>query len=84
MTPTEKKYMRALAELGVGPHRSGDIARVYGAEVTSVAPIRANLISKGMVYSPSHGETAFTVPLFDAFMRREMPEFKSGASDETF
>jgi hypothetical protein len=84
MTPTEKKYMRALAELGVGPHRSGDIARVYGAQVTSVAPIRANLISKGMVYSPSHGETAFTVPLFDAFMRREMPEFKSGASDETF
>jgi hypothetical protein len=73
MTPTEKRYMRALAELGPGPHRSGDVARVYGAQVASVAPIRANLISKGMIYSPAYGETAFTVPLFDDFMRREMP-----------
>lgn len=73
MTPTEKKYMRALAELGPGSHRSGDVARVYGAQVASVAPIRANLISKGMIFSPAYGETAFTVPLFDAFMRREMP-----------
>ncbi len=74
MTPTEKKYMRALADLGPGPHRSGDIAKRYGAQVTSVAPIRAGLISKGMVYSPAHGDTAFTVPLFDDFMRREIPQ----------
>jgi hypothetical protein len=73
MTPTEKKYMRAMAELGPGSHRSGDVAREYGALVTSVAPIRASLIAKGMVYSPAHGDTAFTVPLFDDFMRREMP-----------
>jgi hypothetical protein len=73
MTPTEKRYMRAMAELGPGSHRSGDIARVYGAAVTSVAPIRSTLISKGMIFSPSHGETAFTVPLFDEFMRREIP-----------
>jgi len=26
-----------------------------------------------MLYSPAHGDTAFTVPLFDAFMRRIMP-----------
>jgi len=74
MTPTEKKYIRAMAELGPGPHRSGDIARVYGAQVTTVAPIRSSLISKGMIYSPAHGETAFTVPLFDEFMRREIPD----------
>jgi AAA ATPase domain len=81
MTPTEKKYMRALAELGPGSHRSGDVARVYGAQVASVAPIRANLISKGMIYSPAYGETAFTVPLFDAFMRREMPSLIGGRAE---
>ncbi len=82
MTPTQKKYMRALAELGHGPHRSGDVARVYGAEVASVAPIRANLISKGMIYSPAYGETAFTVPLFDEFMRREMPSLIGDKGEE--
>jgi hypothetical protein len=74
MTPTEKRYMRAMAELGPGPHRSGDIAREYRAKVTTVAPIRSSLISKGMIYSPAHGETAFTVPLFDAFLLREIPD----------
>jgi hypothetical protein len=78
MTPTERRYMRALAELGPGPHRSGDIARVYGANVTSVAPLRSGLIGKGMIYSPAHGDTAFTVPLFDAFLRREMPDWIAG------
>lgn len=73
MTPTERRYMRALAELGPGSHRSGDIAKAYGAHVTSVAPLRSGLIAKGMIYSPAHGDTAFTVPLFDEFMRREMP-----------
>ena len=73
MTPTERRYMRALAQLGPGSHRSGDIAKTYGARVTSVAPLRSSLIAKGMIYSPAHGDTAFTVPLFDEFMRREMP-----------
>lgn len=75
MTPTERKYMRALAELGPGSHRSGDIAREYKADVRSVAPLRSGLIAKGMIYSPAHGDTAFTVPLFDDFMRREMPNW---------
>ncbi len=73
MTPTERRYMRALAQLGPGSHRSGDIAKTYGARVTSVAPLRSSLIAKGMIYSPAHGDTAFTVPLFDEFMRREQP-----------
>ena len=74
LTPSEKRYLRAMAELGPGPHRSGDIAQQLGREVQTVAPARAKLIEKGMVYSPSHGDTGFTVPLFDAFMRRVMPE----------
>jgi hypothetical protein len=74
LTPAEKRYMRAMAELGPGPHRSGDIADQLGRKVTTVAPIRNALIAKGMIYSPAHGDTAFTVPLFDGFMKRIMPE----------
>jgi len=73
MTPTEKKYLRAMAELGPGPHRSGDIAEVLGKKVQSTAPTRSAIIEKGMIWSPSHGDTAFTVPLFDEFMKRIMP-----------
>jgi hypothetical protein len=73
LTPAEKRYLRAMAELGPGPHRSGDIADVLEREVTSLGPTRSNLIGKGMIWSPSHGDTAFTVPLFDEFMRRVMP-----------
>jgi hypothetical protein len=74
LTPTEKRYMRAMAALGPGPHRSGDIADRLGKKVTAVAPLRNGLIAKGMLYSPAHGDTAFTVPLFDGFMKRIMPE----------
>ena len=73
LTPSEKRYLRAMAELGPGPHRSGDIALKLDRKVQSLAPTREQLIEKGMIWSPSHGDTAFTVPLFDAFMRRIMP-----------
>lgn len=73
LTPAERRYLRAMADLGPGPHRSGDIARVLGRPVTSLAPLRSQLIVKGMIWSPSHGDTGFTVPLFDEFMRRIMP-----------
>jgi hypothetical protein len=73
LTPTEKKYLRAMADLGAGPHRSGDIAEELGRTVSSLGPTRAGLISKGMIWSPTHGDTAFTVPLFDEFMKRIMP-----------
>ena len=72
LTPMEKRYLRAMAELGAGPHRSGDIAQALRREVTSLGPTRSQLIEKGMIWSPSHGDTAFTVPLFDAFMKRTM------------
>ena len=73
LTPAEKGYLRAMAELGPEPHRSGDIADKIGRKVTALGPLRNRLISKGMIWSPSHGDTAFTVPLFDEFMRRIMP-----------
>jgi AAA ATPase domain len=75
LTPSEKRYLRAMAELGPGPHRSGDVAELLEKKVTTVAPTRNSLIAKGMIYSPSHGDTAFTVPLFDGFMKRIMPRF---------
>ena len=74
LTPSEKRYLRAMAELGPGPHRSGAVAQVLGRRATSLGPTRSQLINKGMVWSPSHGDTAFTVPMFDEFMLRVMPE----------
>ena len=73
LTAKEKRYLRGMAELGPGPHRSGDIALRLGKQVSSMGPIRASLIAKGMIWSPSHGDTAFTVPLFDEFMKRIIP-----------
>jgi hypothetical protein len=73
LTPREKDYLRALAELGGGPKRSSDIADLFGVKVQSVAPLRTGLINKGMIYSPAHGDIAFTVPLFGEFMLRVMP-----------
>lgn len=75
LTPREKEYLRALAELGPLPQRSGDVADKMGKKVNSVGPLRDGLIKKGMLYSPAHGDTAFTVPLFDEFMKREMPDW---------
>jgi len=70
LTPSEKKFLRAMAELGTGPYRIGDVADLLGIKVGSLSPRRAKLINKGMIYSPTHGDLDFTVPLFDAFMRR--------------
>lgn len=71
ITPAETLYLKAMADLGPGPHRSGDIASQLNVRVESVAPRRSGLITKGMIYSPAHGDTAFTVPLFDEFLRRQ-------------
>lgn len=73
LTPREKRYLRAMAALGPSPHRSGDIAAYFNDEVSSWAPTRGSLIKKGMIWSPNHGDTAFTVPMFDEFMKRIMP-----------
>lgn len=76
LTPSEKKYLRAMAELGAGPHRSGDIAHLLNREVTNVAPTRSSLIKKGMIYSQAHGDNSFTVPLFEGYMKRVIPNWQ--------
>lgn len=75
LTPAEKRYLRAMAQLGAGPHKSGDIAQLLNKKVQAVAPTRATLISKGMIYSPAHGDNSFTVPLFDGYMKRVMSDW---------
>jgi len=76
LTRAEKNYVRAMAELGPGPYRSGDIAECLGKKPSSFGPTRDSLIKKGMIFSVAHGDNAFTVPLFDAFLKRTMPDWK--------
>jgi hypothetical protein len=73
LTPSEKRFLRAMAGLGPGAHRSSDIADALRVKINSLGPVRAKLIQKGMIFSPAHGDIAFTVPLFDGFMIRAMP-----------
>lgn len=73
LTPSEKRYLRATAGLGPGPYQSSAIAATIGRKASSFGPVRASLMAKGMIYTPQYGQTAFTVPMFDAFMRRAMP-----------
>lgn len=75
LTPTEKTYLRAMAELGPNAQRSSDVANLLKVKPSSLGPVRSKLIKKGMIYSPTHGDMAFTVPLFDEFMRRVMPSY---------
>lgn len=74
LTPSEQQYLRALASLGPGAHRSGEVARVLGVSTNKLGPRRDSLVKKGMLYSPAFGDVAFTVPLFDAFLKRAMPD----------
>lgn len=73
LAPAERRYARAMAELGPGPNRTGEMAKLMGEKNSTVAPIRGRLIAKGMAYGPAHGDTAFTVPLFSDFLKRVMP-----------
>ena len=76
LTPSEKSFLRAMASRGPGPHRTGDVAETLKVKAASLGPVRAKLIKKGMIYSPAYGDIAFTVPLFDEFMVRAIPDFK--------
>ena len=67
LTPREQDYLHAMAQLGAGPHRSGAIAEQMQLRVERTGPLRSGLIRKGMIWSPAHGMTAFTVPMFDTF-----------------
>jgi hypothetical protein len=71
LTPREKDYLFAMGTVGGDKQRSGDIAEQLGIRTTSLGPLRSSLIAKGMIYSPSHGGNAFTVPLFGEFLKRQ-------------
>jgi hypothetical protein len=75
LTSSEKNFLRAMASLGPGPQRTAAIAESLSVKISALGPVRAKLIRKGMIYSPAHGEMAFTVPLFDEFMIRAIPNF---------
>lgn len=77
LTPSEKNFLRAMAELGPEAQRTCDIAEILGVKITNIGPVRAKLIKRGMIYSPAHGDMAFTVPLFDEFMIRTIPKFNN-------
>lgn len=72
LTPKEREYVIAMAKLGSGPYRSSDIADALGETAQSLGPRRAQIISKGMIYSPSHGDIAFTVPMFNDYLMRNL------------
>lgn len=76
LTPREKMFLRAMAELGGGACRTSDVADQLHIKISTMGPLRAGLIKKGMIYSPSYGDVGFTVPLFDEFMRRAIPTFE--------
>ena len=74
LTPSEKNYLRAMAKTDDGNTRSADVARILKKTQAALAPRRAQLINKGMIYSPAHGDIAFTVPLFADFLKRTIPD----------
>jgi hypothetical protein len=70
LTPKEREYVVAMARLGKGPYRSAEVADILGEKSTALGPRRASIIAKGMIYSPAHGDIAFTVPMFENFLKR--------------
>ena len=70
LTPKEREYVIAMAKLGAGPYRSSDVASALNETIQSLGPRRSQIISKGMIYSPSHGDIAFTVPMFNEYLMR--------------
>jgi hypothetical protein len=82
LTPREQDYLRAMADMGAGPHRSGEIASRLNIDVTTAGSLRTGLIRKGMIYGPAHGETAFTVPMFDEYMRRAIPQWPAPGTEK--
>lgn len=73
-TERQKQYLRAMAELGPGKQKAQDVATMLGKQSNQVAPFRSELINMGLLYTPDHGYADFTVPHFDQYMRRVMPD----------
>lgn len=75
LTPKEREYVIAMAKLGAGPYRSADVAEILGEKSQNLGPCRAQIIHKGMIYSPSHGDIDFTVPMFADYLKRAFPDY---------
>ncbi len=71
-TEAERAYMAAMAQLGPGPHPSGEVASQMGKTTSQVSHHRNSVIAKGLCHAPRHGQIAFTLPMFDQFVRRRM------------
>jgi hypothetical protein len=84
LTPREKNYLGAMALLGEGPYRSGEIAALLGKKSSNLGTLRDGLIHKGMIYAPAHGDVAFTVPRFNEFLHRNLKsiEFVNTSGNE--
>jgi hypothetical protein len=76
-TGPERTYLRAMAELGPGVVRSGEVAALLHKKTTQLAPVRDTLMKKALCFSPRFNELAFTVPMFDQFMKRWIPSLPS-------
>ncbi len=72
LTRREREFLFAMLAVGGSHQRSGEIAGKMGVKPNAVSPLRSTLIRKGMIYSPSYGDTAFTVPFFDSFLQRQV------------
>lgn len=70
LTPKEREYVIAMAQLGRGPYRSSEVAEQLQEPPNKLGPRRAQIIAKGMIYSPQYGDIDFTVPMFDDYLRR--------------
>ena len=75
-TELQRAYLRAMAELGSAPQKASDVAEVMGRTSANLGPTRAELINMGLLYTPEHGYAAFTVPHFDRFLRRAIPQLE--------
>jgi hypothetical protein len=73
-TTKQTAYLRAMAELGPEPQKASDVAAMMNRDSTQVGTTRAELIAMGLLYTPEHGYAAFTVPHFDKFMLRAVPD----------
>ena len=73
-TELELAYLRAMAELGPEPQLAGAVAELLGRTSQQCGPTRSKLIEKGLLYTPEHGFASFTVPQFDRYLMRTIPE----------
>ncbi len=75
LTPKEREYVLAMAKLGDGPYRSSDVAEILQESVRSLGTCRAQIIHKGVIYSPAYGDIDFTVPMSDDYLKRTFPDY---------